>query len=43
MQEHWNHLSATLIKSLWLLAFFQLSDNKELFDSIGKVLSQNNE
>lgn len=31
-----------LIKSLWLLGIFQLNDNEELFDTVRKVLSQNN-
>ena len=37
------NLSAKLIKSLWLLATFQLSDNKKLLDSVRKVLNQNKE
>lgn len=42
-KKHRNHLSAKLNKNYWLLAIFQLNDNRELFDSIRKVLSQNNE
>ena len=33
-EKHRNHLSTKLIKSLWLLAIFQLNDVEEFFDSI---------
>ena len=42
-KKHRKRLGTKLIKSLWALAIFQLSDNEELFDRIRKVQNQRNE
>ena len=41
--KHRKRLGTKLIKSLWALVIFQLSDNEELFDRIRKVQNQRNE